>query len=374
MTAAPPAYPNVAVFGGGNGGLALAGLLSLGGHSVTLTDGPDFYPALHAVRDNGVEVIGEAGPGSGRAEPVVTDDMEAWASGADLIAVVTQAYGHAPLAARLAPYLRDGQHVVLLPGSGLGALEFRREYRRAGGDADPVLAESNTLVFAARRTEVPDQVRIKHWATEVFVAAVAAEQTPEIVEPLSRIFPQCRPATDTLELAVLNLNPYVHSAAAVLSIAGVEGTRGDWRHYVDGITPSTAVVMRDLDNERIALCRELGYRTQPIEELFRRAGYTETATGDMLADMTSTEVLREARGPFDITYRYYSEDTGIGLTVVCLLGEQLGLAMPTHRALIHLCGVMSGIDFFSACTRSPDRLGISGLDADGLRDFFSRGP
>ena len=226
-------------------------------------------------------------------------------------------------------------------------------------------------MFAARRTENPREVRIKHWAAEVFVAALGLGHTDEVLELLHRLFPQCRAASDVLEVALLNLNPYVHSAAAVLSIAGVEGSAGQWRHYVDGITPSTAKTMRNLDNERISVCAELGYRTTPIEELFQRAGYTASASGDLVADMTSTSVLREARGPFSIDYRYYTEDTGVGLAAICLLGEQLEIPMPTHRSLVHLCGVMADVDYFAECTRSPDRLGISNRDGPALREFFS---
>ena len=365
------AYDRIAVFGGGNGGLALAGLLSLAGHDVTLSDHPAFFERLRPAQSQGIDVIADAGPLSGHAELEVTDDLRSWATDADLIAVTTQAYGHAPLARELATVLDDGQHVILLPGSSLGALEFFQAFRQAGGITEPVIAESNTLVFAARRTENPSEVRIKHWASEVFVAALSPASTGDVLEPLGELYPQCRAATDVLELALLNLNPYVHSAAAVLSIAGVEGAGGQWRHYVDGITPSTAMVMRDLDSERINVCEALGYRTAPIEQLFHSAGYSASASGDLLADMTSTPVLREARGPFDIGYRYYTEDTGVGLTVTCLLGEQLGIPMPTHRSLVHLCGIMTGVDYFAACTRSPERLGIGDLDGPGLREFFS---
>ena len=372
--AARSTYERIAVFGGGNGGLALAGHLSLAGRSVTLSDHPAFYERLLPVRDGGVDVIGDDGPLSGHARPEVTDDLQAWAAEADLIAVTTQAYGHAPLARALATLLRDDHHVVLLPGSCLGALEFWQNFRDAGGTTEPVVAESNTLVFAARRTDNPREVRIKHWATEVFVAALLPERTSEVLEPLRGLYPQCSRATDVLELALLNLNPYVHSAAAVLSIAGVEGSNGTWRHFVDGITPSTALVMRALDDERIRVCASLGYRTDPIEVLFHRAGYLASASGDLVADMTSTRVVREARGPFDIGYRYYTEDTGLGLTVNCLLGEQLGIPMPTHRSLVHLCSVMTGVEYFSECSRSPESLGIDGLDAAGLREFFSKLP
>src|SRR5205085_12614439 len=141
-----------------------------------------------------------------------------------------------------------------------------------------VVAESNTFVCAARRTEVPNQVRIKHWATEVFVAALPAADTPRALEPLGELFPQCVAAADTLETCLLNLNPYVHSAPAVLSVSAVERSGGNFSHYVDGITPSTSKAMIALDDERIACCRALGYRDWNVAKIFYRAGYMGTLT------------------------------------------------------------------------------------------------
>ncbi|MDZ7837274.1 MAG: hypothetical protein U5N58_04580 [Actinomycetota bacterium] len=44
--------------------------------------------------------------------------------GADVIMVVVPANAHASIAQRCAPYLEDGQIVVLNPGRTCGALEF----------------------------------------------------------------------------------------------------------------------------------------------------------------------------------------------------------------------------------------------------------
>jgi opine dehydrogenase len=366
------AYESVTVFGAGNAGFAAAAMLSLAGRRVTLSDFPEFEAALRPVRETGViDLVRQDGPWEGRARVhAVTTSVAEAVRGADAVFVCTQAHAHGRLGREAAPHLRDGQHVLLLPGSCFGAWEFRRGHREAGGAARVVVAESNTFPCAARRTEVPNQVRIKHWATEVFLAALPAADTPRALEPLRALFPQCAAAADTLETCLLNLNPYVHSAPAVLSISAVERSGGNFYHYVDGITPSTARVMKELDGERVAVCRRLGYRTESVAEIFYRAGYMGQLTGDWVADMQSRPVLCEAKGPFDIKYRYYTEDTGVGLTVVHSIGRRLGLAMPTHYALVHLCGVMNGVDYFAACTRSLEALGIPDTEGAALRKRF----
>lgn len=366
-------YSNVTVFGGGNAAFAVAACLSLKGLNVTLCDFPEFRQAIEpiAAADNIIDLVRDEGPFEGKARVrSVTTDVPGAIRDAELIVVCTQAYAHRRLAREAAAHLRDGQHVLLLPGSSFGAAEFRHELRRNGCKARIVLAEANTLVFATRKTDVPNQSRIKLWATEVFIAALPAADTDKILAPFKEIFPQCVAATDTLETCLLNLNPYVHSAAAVLSISAVERANNNFRHYVDGITPSTAKVMQDLDNERVEVCRRLGYIDWDVAKIFYRAGYLSQLTGDWVADMQSRPVLQTAKGPFNIGYRYYTEDTGVGLTAVHSIGKQLGIQMPTHFALVHLTGVMAGTDFFGKCTRTLERMEITETSAEKLRQRF----
>jgi opine dehydrogenase len=367
-------YQNVTVFGGGNAAFAIAACMNLKGMKVTLCDFPDFEQAITPVKETGfIDLIRQDGPMEGKAaiDRVTTDIAEA-VSTADIIIVCAQAYAHGRLAREGAAHFRDGQHVLLLPGSCFGALEFRRHFEKAGGQAKLIVAESNTLVFATRRTEIPNQSRIKHWATEVFISTYPSvpADTQEIVSSFSEIFPQCVACEDTLESCLLNLNPYVHSAPAVLSISRVERSGGEFYHYMDGITPSTAKVMVDLDNERVTLCKALGYRDWSVAKIFYRAGYMGQLTGDWVADMQSKPVLREAKGPFDIGYRYYTEDTGVGLTVVYSIGRRLGIPMPTHHALVHLCGVMNEINYFDSCSRSLEALDIVADNPADLRQVF----
>jgi opine dehydrogenase len=360
-------YDRVTVFGGGNAAFAVAACMSLKGKQVTLCDFAEFAGAIAPIKDAGaVDLIADDGPMSGLAKihKVTTNVAEA-------ILVCAQAYAHGRLAKEAAAHLTDGQQILLLPGSCFGAWEFRRNLDLAGCTAKVIVAESNTLVFATRKTTVPNQSRIKHWATEVFIGALPATDTDKVVTAFAELFPQCKACDDSLEACLLNLNPYVHSAPAVLSISAVERSGGDFSHYVDGITPSTAKVMIALDNERIAVCKALGYRDWSVAKIFYQAGYMGQLTGDWVADMQSKPVLKDAKGPFDIKYRYYTEDTGVGLTVIHSIGERLGIPMPIHAALIHLCGVMNETDYFAACTRSLGALGIEDSDAVALKGRFA---
>ena len=71
-----------------------------------------------------MEVEGEV-EGFGRSA-LVTDDLEEVLRDSRLVIANVPAFAHGPLAERCAPYLRDGQMVLLNPGRTFGALEFRR--------------------------------------------------------------------------------------------------------------------------------------------------------------------------------------------------------------------------------------------------------
>ena len=66
--------------------------------------------------------------------------------------VTTPATGHYELACLMAPYLKDGQIIVLNPGRTGGALEVYETIRNYGCDKDIIVAEAQTFIYACRAT------------------------------------------------------------------------------------------------------------------------------------------------------------------------------------------------------------------------------
>src|SRR5690625_5188836 len=125
----------VAIFGAGNGGFAFAGYLGVDGHKVRLFEIQQFGDNIKEVdRAGGIEVVGTV-EGFGKVDKVTTDIKEAIA-GVELILVVVPAYAHRDIALACAPYLTEGQIVVINPGSSFGVLEFAATLKEAGNDKD----------------------------------------------------------------------------------------------------------------------------------------------------------------------------------------------------------------------------------------------
>lgn len=87
-------------------------------------------------------------------------------AGAGLVMVVVPSSAHVDIAKAAAPYLRDGQIVVLHPGRTLGAIEFDKTLHDHGCRADVTVAEAETFIIAgvtpsvARVLEALDRERV----------------------------------------------------------------------------------------------------------------------------------------------------------------------------------------------------------------------
>jgi len=139
--------PKFAVLGAGHGGLAMAGHLALMGFDVNLYNRSE--ERLWGVKSSGgislegeVEGFGKINLASNIMEEVI-DDVE-------IIMVVVPATAHQFMAEQCAPYLKDGQIILLNPGRTFGALEFKQVITRVGTTADVIIAEAQTFIYASR--------------------------------------------------------------------------------------------------------------------------------------------------------------------------------------------------------------------------------
>ncbi len=202
-----------AVLGAGCGGQAIAGYLALRGHDVSLFNRSP--SRIAAFQDRGYIKVRDKVNGLGALSYIGTDLAEAVA-GRDVIMVVTTADAHRPLTQKMAPYLQDGQTILLNPGRTFGALEVSHTIRQAGCTADVIIGEANTLVYVARVT-VPGTAVIKAIKKTVSISAVSADDTPYLVSQLDGVYPQFTAAASFLETSLGNIGAVFHPTIALLN-------------------------------------------------------------------------------------------------------------------------------------------------------------
>ena len=139
----------IAVLGGGNGGHAIAANLSLAGFKVNFFELPQFAESFEKVlRTKEIQIQGISIDGVAKLNLATTDIQQA-IKDAEVIFVITPAFGHKAMAEVCAPFVQDGQIIVLMPGSG-GSLEFVNIFKQRKVKREVTFAESCTLPYGAR--------------------------------------------------------------------------------------------------------------------------------------------------------------------------------------------------------------------------------
>jgi opine dehydrogenase len=299
---------------------------------------------------------------------------------ARLVLVTVPAPAHAAIARATAPYLRDGQTVLLLPGRTGGALEFRRVLRENGCRAKILLGEANTFPVAAR-TVGPAAAVVYGAKDEIEAAALPALHTPELVAAARRVLPMLVPGLSVLHTSLANLGAILHPVITLLNAERIE--RGDsFDFYTEGVTPSVAATLVAADAERLRIARAYGVDVCSLREWIATAYGHRGAT--MLAAVGGNPAYVGIKAPTTLEHRYLLEDVPTGLIPLLELGRVAGLALPTLRSLVdrarialggerwHLGG-LGGLDGLGGRPRTLDALGLAGLGIRGIRNLVEHG-
>ncbi len=354
----------ICIIGAGNGGSAVAGDMSLAGHRCRLFEFSDYAANIQPIREQGgIRVTGIARTGFARLE-LATTDLAAAVEGAELILVTTVALAHERLAQELAPVLKDGQVVVLWPGSG-GTLAVRAAWDRLGFDRRVYLAESVTLPYCCRRLEGPGTVNIHRIdGPSMLLAALPSADTPAVIKALEGTYAHVvKPALSVLEPALYNPNIIVHPVGALLNMGRIEYSKGEFWMYKEGMTPSVRKVIYAMDAERAALINALGYKAYSYDQVM----------ADCLGGVTMEQfALTSSKGPFSMQDRYVTEDIPMGVTLTASLARKAGIPTPTYDSMIHIASVVNDTDYYST-GRNLENLGLAGLTLQELATYVQTG-
>jgi len=335
----------IAVLGAGNGGCAAAADLTLRGHEVRLFSRSE-NTLSPVIRRGGIELV-EAGSENFASPLFVSNNLARVVNGVDLIIVTAPAVAHEYLALNLMPHLRDGQTVLLDPGHTGGSLHFATVLRAAGCKAEIGLCETVTLTYICRMP-APARVEIYRRTARLRCAAFPARRTAELVSEIQEIFPDVVPADNVLETGFSNINAIMHPAGMLGNAGWIEKTGGDFYYYREGITPTIAAWIKNVDEERLAIVKRLGLRPVSFVEIFYQAGLTSAeacASGSVYRAISESEPNRTIRSPESLDHRYIKEDVGYGLVPMAEIGRLLGVRTPVINALITLASVGSGVDY-----------------------------
>ena len=355
---------SVTILGGGNTAFAVAANLTLQDVDVTLYEIPSFESALEPILELGtINLVGVGEQGPARIHRITTNIEEALGA-SDLILLIVPAYAHRTFAEVCAPHLSPGQTVVAMPGT-LGSLELAEILRQAGTEG-VTLAEVDTAPYVCRKTE-PDTATIWGIVTGLGLGVLPASDTERVPNLLDPLFPGVTCYPDALACGLAAMNPVVHPAGVLMNAGRVEYSHGEFHFYEEGVTPSVARVIMQVDAERIAIGKSLGYSLIPANEAFHRAGFGPE--GDLWAAINGSYMLTRLKAPGSLESRWLTEDIPYGLASWSSVGSQYGVETPTMRGLVDIGSVVMGFDGWSS-GRSVVELGIEGMDQTALTNYL----
>lgn len=349
----------IAVLGAGAGGAAAVAELMQAGHEVTLWNRSAETLAAFQSR-GGIEYEGVLGDGL-VCPRLMTANLPEAVAGCDAVVVTLPTFSHAAVADALARSPLPGNVPVLLnPGHTGGVLEFAAVFRRVRR-VNPLAVEFSTLTYVARKYQA-QRVTVTGRAKAVRVSGLPGAEPA--IEMARGLFPCARPVADIVNTSLSNVNMVLHPPGAILGAAWVEAKSGDFKFYVEGMTPGVARVMKALDEERRAVARAFGHDLPDLISEMKRIGTVEahvTDTQDFAAAISGGEANSRIKAPGSLAHRYYREDFGHGLLPFMVFAAIGGVAVPVAESLFRLCSALTGTDFH-ATGRTAETMGISGLD------------
>jgi opine dehydrogenase len=357
------------VLGAGHGGKAMAAHLALMGASVALWNRTFEHISIIKKR-GGIELEStESGPhGFGKIDLVTADICEA-VEFAQVIMVVVPSSAHADVAKATAPFLKNGQVVILHPGRTLGALEFAKVIRDQGCTSDVTVAEAETFIYASR-ADGPAQARIFRIKEAVPLAALPAYRNEQVLDCIREAYPQFIDGVDVLHTGLNNMGAIFHPALTLLNAGWIEHTHGDYQFYIDGVTPSVARVLEVLDRERVTVASSVGIRARTSLEWLKLA--YDTVGEDLHEAIHNQPGYYGIKAPATLNHRYIFEDVPMSLVPIASLGMRYGVSVRGMESIIRIGSIIHRTDYWRR-GRTVERLGLEQWSVSELTRFVQEG-
>lgn len=344
----------ITVIGAGHGGKAMAAHLAIMGAEVTLYNRT--WKNIELIHERGgVQLNGVAGSYGFGEFVFVTSSIREAVKASKIIMVVVPAFAHASLAKNMSEYLEDGQIIVLNPGRTFGAIEFRKVLSENGCQADVIVAETQTFIYASRSVG-PTEAYIHRVKDAVLLAAFPAEGTPKVLEAINPYYPQFVDGKTVLHTGLDNIGAVFHPTITLFNSGWIEATAGNFQFYIDGVTPSVAKVVEAIDRERVRIGTSLGIELRSAREWLKMA--YDADGEDLFEAIQNQEGYRGINAPLTLNHRYINEDIPMSLVPMASLGHQLGIKVRGMESIIRLACIIRKKDYWKT-GRTVQSLGLS---------------
>lgn len=328
---------NITVIGCGNAGLIHAAKMIEKGYKVGLLKtsnviNEDFFSLVKS--EGGYNVKDETNGGNRFwVEPeFITKDVELAVRFADIIFVTTTTLQHEWVAKRIAPYVKDGQLIVIVPGY-MGSLIFKRHVKK-----DVVYSEWETTAYNGR---IMDSlyVRITFYNPRNAISVLPVKEKDNVVDILSKLFDNTKYLRkNILESAFHNPNMIVHTIGMLFSASRIEYSKGEFWMYREAFTKSVINAIQAFDIQKNRILNRFGCDSLDYFEAAKWRNEEDLT----LEAMTVFESFAASsnKGPSMLKHRYLLEDVPMGLCLFSSIGKVIGEDTSIADSIITLAGAL----------------------------------
>lgn len=353
----------IALIGAGNGGQAIAGYLAMQGYDIALYDIVK-EKIEELKRLGGIKLEGRIG-GFGKLGCITTDIKEA-VQGAEIIMVTTIANAHKAVAQNIAPFVVDGQVIILNPGRTCGALVFKQTLVESGCKARFYLAEAQTLVYACRIVQ-NGTVNIIGVKDEVLLSALPSKDTDYVLSKIKPLYPSFMKTTNVLRTSLENIGAMFHPCVLLFNAATIERNEVFW--FYRDMTEQVAAFIEKFDAERLAVGKAYGIDLLGVNEWIKFA-YKDTEGDTLCERMRNNPAYHDIKSPSSIFTRQLTEDIPTGVLPIMELGRAAGVNTPLLESMIHICEALLGQDLHNN-GRNLKNLGLEGKTKQEIINYIT---
>lgn len=324
----------VAIVGAGAAGAVTAAYFIKNGYCVTLCDHEEQCEEdFKRIAREGIGVEG-AGLSSGLHPAVLTHNI-ADAMEAKRILVCVSGGRQKEVAEWMAPYVRAGHDILLMPGN-LGAVVFYRVFREKGRVCG-LLAELAECPWACRRLEAGRYVS----AMPLGARRIAAFPSSDTIQAFRR-FEDLLPleaGRNLIEGCLNSPNVLTHLAGTLLNLGGITRKGADFALFLDGLSDGYIQCLKLLQEERNQVLNALGMgcyaaRVEPLMAMLREDAHPQL------------DAFRRLTGPDGLGHRYITEDVPCGVALLVSSARKCHVEVPVTEALLTLAIGMTGNDYY----------------------------
>ncbi len=366
----------VAVLGGGPGGHAVAGDLSLRGFEVHFWARNPWHAAA-VFQYKQIKMVGGI---EGTAKLAnASNNLGEIVKGAKLIIIPLAATSQHEMAENLAPFVENGQVIMTCCQGGLGSVEYTRVFREKGVKKNVLCTEYPGLPHGARFVDA-GIVNVTHGyqhgntAFSKRIGIFPAKRTEEAMAVLNQVYAGTPAAKNALASALISRG-IIHQPISVLASLSAIDAFVYWDIMEEGLSPTVRILTTACDNERKAIEAAWGFTASKIySEGFTEGKQTDRQAAEKESGVKTKRIMWTFKDRLDnvADHRYIAEAVPFGLVQRSSAAKRAGVATPVHDSVISLLSTVAGKDFYKT-GRTLDAVGLKAKTGEETNKLLENG-